>query len=266
MDQISKKLEKWREIINNGREEHLPRKEYLFDQSFKLKKVIDECIVGENKKKPRRTYLGGSSLGEECARRIQYRFMGTESDHDKEFSARTLRIFEFGHIIEEQMALWLRQSGFDLRTENKEGKQFGFSIADDQIKGHIDGVICSGPEAAGLQYPMLWECKSANDRKFKEFVRDGMARTNPVYAAQVALYQAYMDLTEHPALFTVINKNTSDIYYELVEFDKSLAQKISDRAVDIIKAVESSTMMPRIAHNNDYFTCKMCEFHMTCWQ
>ena len=38
-----------------------------------------------------------------------------------------------------------------------------------------------------------------------------------------------MDLTENPALFTVMNKDTSEIYYELIPFNKELAQKTSDR-------------------------------------
>ena len=112
----------------------------------------------------------------------------------------------------------------------------------------------------------LWECKSANEKKFREFCRNGMAKTNATYAAQVAVYQAYMELTENPALFTVVNKNTSEIYYELVKFDKHLAQKMSDRAADIIMSVQSSSMLPRIAHNRDYMTCKWCEYQNTCWQ
>ena len=165
----------------------------------------------------------------------------------KEFNAKTLRIFQFGHEIEEMKAEWIKQSGFDLRTVDKQGEQFGFSIADDQIRGHIDGVICAGP--VELQYPMLWECKSANDKKFKEFVRVGVTKANQTYAAQIAVYQAYMDLHENPALFTVMNKNTSEIYYELVPFDKALAQKISDKGVQILTATKSSEMLPRIAHN-----------------
>ena len=42
-----------------------------------------------------------------------------------------------------------------------------------------------------------------------------------------------MDLTENPALFTVMNKDTSEIYYELIPFNKELAQKTSDRGRDI---------------------------------
>ena len=113
---------------------------------------------------------------------------------------------------------------------------------------------------------MLWECKSANERKFKEFVRVGVAQANKIYAAQIAVYQAYMDLTENPALFTVVNKNTSEIHFELVPFDKALAQKISDRGVQILTATESSEILPRISHTREYHLCKWCEFQSTCWK
>jgi CRISPR/Cas system-associated exonuclease Cas4 (RecB family) len=189
--------------------------------------------------------------------------MQTQPDEDKEFSARTLRIFDMGHFIEDMIAGYLRRAGFELKTHDSQGKQFGFSVADEQIRGHIDGVICSGP--VPMKYPFLWECKSSNSKKFNEFVRKGVAVANPVYAAQISLYQAYMDLTENPALFTVMNKDTSEIYYELIPFDKELAQKTSDRGVEILQATKAGEMLPRIAANSDYFTCKYCEFRKTCW-
>ena len=224
---------------------------------------IDKGICQNNDEQPKRTYLGGSSLGSACVRQVQYRYMQTQPDEDKEFSARTLRIFDMGHFIEDMIAGYLRRAGFELKTHNSQGKQFGFSVADEQIRGHIDGVICSGP--VPMKYPFLWECKSSNSKKFNEFVRKGVAVANPVYAAQVSLYQEYMDLTENPALFTVMNKDTSEIYYELIPFDKELAQKTSDRGVEILQATKAGEMLPRIAANSDYFTCKFCEFRKTCW-
>ena len=225
--------------------------------------AVEKSIVDYNNKKPKRTYLGGSSLGESCSRKIQYRYMGYESDEGRDFSANTLRIFQFGHEIEDSVAQWLKNAKFDLRTEDKKGEQFGFSIADGEIKGHIDGVICGG--SVDMGYPCLWENKSANDKKFREFMMKGVARTNPVYAAQIALYQAYMNLTEHPCLFTVLNKNTSQIYYELVRFDKVLAQEISDKAVNILEATKANEILPRIAFSRDFFDCKWCEFQDRCW-
>ena len=58
----------------------------------------------------------------------------------------------------------------------------------------------------------------------------------PVYAAQIALYQAYMEasvpgISAAPAVFTAINKDTAEMHPELVPFDADLAQRMSDRAV-----------------------------------
>lgn len=225
--------------------------------------LVDAAILADHEKKPRRAYIGASSLGDECSRKIQYRYLDIPIDEDKKFPAKTLRIFALGHVLEDEMVKVLRMAGFDLRTQDSKGKQFGFSIADDQIAGHIDGVICGGPNVIG--YPCLWENKTASDKKFNEFVRHGVAKANPVYAAQIAIYQAYMDLTENPALFTVVNKNNSEIYYELVPFDAELAQRISDRAVNILTASKANDILPRIAQTQDYFACRMCEFQKTCW-
>ncbi len=229
-----------------------------------IKDAVDKAIVANNKKRERRKYIGASSIGDECRRKIQYRYLNYATDPDKEFSARTLRIFQFGHEIEDYAAKWLRDAGFDLRTEDKGGEQFGFSIADGEIRGHIDGVVCDGPVA--MEYPALWECKSANDKKFQGFVRQGVAKANPTYATQIALYQTYMDLNRHPALFTVVNKNTSEVYYELVPYDAKLAQEASDRAVDILTAAKAGDILPRISQSKDFFLCKWCEFRETCWK
>ena len=230
---------------------------YLFEE------VIDETIVDKNRKEPRRKYLGASMLGDRCARKIQYIYTGCEPDEEKKFNARTLRVFQLGHELETSMAGWIRNAGFDIRTMDSNGEQFGFSIADNEIKGHIDGVICSGP--LNVSYPMLWECKSANEKKFRDFKMKGI-KANHTYEVQVALYQAYMELTDNPCLFTVINKNTSEIFYELVPFNQELAQYASDRAVDILKASKQNETLPRIAQNRDVFDCKFCQFADTCWE
>lgn len=228
-----------------------------------IKAAVDNAIVAGEKKRERRKYIGASSIGDECQRKIQYRYLNYPVDPDKEFSARTLRIFQFGHNIEDYAAKWIRDADFDLRTEDKGGEQFGFSIADGEIRGHIDGVICDGPVA--MAYPSLWENKSANEKKFQAFVRMGVAKANPTYATQIALYQTYMELTENPALFTVVNKNTSEIYYELVPYNLALAQEASDRAVNILTAAKAGDILPRIAQSKDFFLCKFCEYQQSCW-
>ena len=229
-----------------------------------IAEAVDQGIVRVNERRERRKYLGASSIGDECSRKIQYRYLNYPQDENSGFSAQTLRIFEFGHGIEDYAAKWIKDAGFDLRTEDKMGEQFGFSIADGEIRGHIDGVICDGP--VHMCYPSLWENKSAKDNKWKAFQRMGVAKANPTYATQIALYQAYMELTECPALFTVVNKNTSEIYYELVLFDRDLAQAASDKAVNILTASKAGDILPRIAQSKDFYLCKFCEFRETCWK
>ena len=86
---------------------------------------------------------------------------------------------------------------------------------------------CSG---AYLIYPLLWEHKAINAKNWRALERDGLEKTFPQYAAQVALYQAYLDIT-NPALFTALNADTCERLHFLVPFNAERAQLWSDRAV-----------------------------------
>ena len=186
------------------------------------------------------------------------------------FTGKILRIFQAGHVFEELAIKWLRDAGFELIT-NKNGEQFSFSVAQGKIKGHIDGVIINAPSYLNLTFPMLWECKSMNNKSFKETVKKGLTLSKPVYASQIAVYQAYMensikDISKNPALFTAINKDTAELYYELIPFDKALAQKMSDKAVTILKATQAHELLPRISNDPSYFECKFCSWQNRCWR
>ena len=74
-----------------------------------------------------------------------------------------------------------------------------------------------------MAYPALWENKALGASSWKEVVKRGVMLSKPVYAAQIALYQAYLDLP-NPALFTALNRDTLELHCELVPFDPSLAQ------------------------------------------
>ena len=53
-------------------------------------------------------------------------------------------------------------------------------------------------------------------------------------------------IAENPALFTAINKDSQEIWFELVPFDGGLAQRMSDRAVRVISATEAGELLPRV--------------------
>jgi hypothetical protein len=198
-------------------------------------------------------------LGAKCTRCIQYTFLGTTPD--KQDTGQQKRIFEMGHILEAVVANWLQNAGFELATKNPEGNQFGFSQANSRIQGHVDGIINSGPIPA--KYPILWECKTMKSASWRDLARDHLEIANPQYFAQIQLYMAYMQLRQ--CLFTSLNKDTAELYHELVPLNSATASQYSDRVVQILKATESNELLPRIATKQDWFECKMCRFHNTCW-
>jgi hypothetical protein len=236
----------------------------------RLNLLIDTALTGERKAQPERKYLGASRLGHPCGRALQYEYMGSGNGESSNLSGQILRIFAAGHLFEELAVRWLRLAGFELLTEDANGEQFGFKALEGRIAGHVDGVIRSAPSHLGIDCPALWEAKSMNNRSWKETVKKGVVLSKPLYAAQVALYQAYMEpvfsrVSQNPCLFTAVNKDTSEIYHELIPFDGALAQRMSDKAVNIIRATEAGELLPRSFSSKEWFECKTCPYQQKCW-
>ena len=232
--------------------------------SGQLTALVDAGTQRARASEPGRDYLGASRLGVACERALQYEFANAPIDSGRRLEGRMLRIFERGHVMEDCMVSWLRAAGFDLRTRKPDGKQFGFSAADGRLRGHVDGVIVAGPE--GFAYPALWENKCLGNKSWRDLDKHKLAVSKPVYAAQVAIYQAYLELHEHPAIFTAINADTMEIYTELVPFDPALAQRMSDRAVKVITATQAGELLPRSFNDSTHFECRMCAWQDRCWR
>jgi hypothetical protein len=235
--------------------------------------AIDAALLARNRAQPPRRYVSTSGLGRECLRQIQYDYLAVPKDEGREFEPSTLRIFEAGHRGEDVVAAWLRVAGFDLRTHRANGQQFGFSALDGRLRGHIDGCLVAGP--APIAYPALWEHKTLGARSWKDVVTRGVVLAKPVYAAQIALYQAYLDLP-NPALFTALNRDTWELACELVPFDAALAQRMSDRAVDVVRASDARELLPRAAADRTSVICRggkagsdwhpPCPWQDRCWR
>lgn len=227
--------------------------------------LIDQALQNERGKEPARDYLGGSLLGYECERQLQFQFFNVP--RDKDFSGRTLRIFEVGHVLEDLAARWLRLAGFDLETVHRFGpnlgKQIGFSALGGKIRGHRDGNILDGPEI--FKYPCLWECKSMADKYWRACRDKGVMVSNPEYYGQVQVYMGYFDLTENPAIFTAINKNDQRLLHEPVDFAPAIAQELSDKGFKIIQACERGVLLPRISNKPDWYKCRWCDWHGRCF-
>jgi hypothetical protein len=107
--------------------------------------------------------------------------------------ARTREIFGRGHYFEERARRLLAAIGFKFAPP----EALAFNAAGGALRGHADGIIIHGPDLPGayLIDPFLWEHKAVNAKNWRAVERDGLEKTFPQYAAQVALYQAYLDIT-----------------------------------------------------------------------
>lgn len=230
----------------------------------RLQELVDRALQGERDTTPPREYLGASRLGASCERQLQYEYAKAPLDHGKGFSGRLLRIFERGHRTEDMVIRWLRLAGFNLKTEDANGHQFGFSVAGGRLRGHVDGVLLAGPE--GFAFPALWENKCLGAKSWRDVEKNKLAASKPIYAAQIALYQSYLELHEYPALFTAVNADTMEIYAELIPFDAALAQRMSDRAARVISATDAGELLPRSFTDSTHFECKFCAWAERCWR
>jgi hypothetical protein len=203
-----------------------------------------------------RQYLGASAVGSECARKTQYDWLC-----DPKFPSRTIDIFARGHFFEDVTRQHLLKAGFKFAPP----EQLAFETADGLFRGHADGILIAGPEELPLIYPRLWEHKCLKAKAWKAIERDGLVKLYEPYAVQVAIYQAYLDVT-NPALFTVTNADDCTRLHFTVPFDVERAQAWSDRAVVVIEATRAGELLDRFTDNPDDWRCRYCSHRERCWQ
>jgi hypothetical protein len=202
-----------------------------------------------------RQYLGASSIGSECLRKIQFDWMC-----DAQFPARTKDIFARGHWGEDLSRQHMIAAGFQFAPQER----LQFVTAGGLFRGHADGILTAGPAIPELNFPCVWEHKCLNAKGWKDIERDGLVGLYKAYADQVALYQAYLDLP-NAALFTVLNADTCERLHCLIPFDAALAQTASDRAALIIEATKAGELLDRVTDDPEHWRCKACGHRARCW-
>lgn len=222
--------------------------------------LIDGALEREREAQPKREYIGMSELGDECLRRVYY---NTINAPRKKLKGSKVRIFETGHVFEAMVFVWLNNAGFSLIASGEYGDQFEVTTANGLIKGHLDGIIFSGPDI-GVAYPIGWETKALGDKWWKQIVKNGLEIANPKYYGQMQLYMAYQKLDNF--LFTTINKNTEELYPEIIPFDPLSAQAFSDRGVNLIHACREGMPPKRMCPSASFWEAKLCEFVDVCFK
>lgn len=234
-------------------------------RSSPLTVLINAALQERRRQEPRRPYLGGSSWGDECARKLAFEFHDCPTDSPDPFSGELLRIFDMGYDLEDRMADYLRLAGFTLLTESEDGKQFGFSALGGKLKGHCDGIITAGP--LDYPYPIIWENKGLGATIWRMLVSKGLEDGKPLYFGQVQTYCAYLDAPRgsrlNGGLFTAVRRETGEIYDQLVPFEPVKAQALSDKAVMIVKSARPEDV-PRITSNPSDWRCDFCDYQRRC--
>lgn len=224
-----------------------------------------------------RSHLGASIIGQDCARAIWYSWRWVTLP---EFSGQMLRLFNRGHIEEGRFIAQLLTMGCEVYQQDKDGKQFRVSHADDHMGGSGDGVVMNVPDVAPVT-AVLGEFKTHNEKSFvklagenwrkhldylfgltktpAQFKGEGVREAKPEHYVQMQIYMRKMGLGV--ALYGAVNKNTDDIYCELVPLDIRTADEFLDRGENLI---DMELPPKKLSESPGFWKCKFCDHAPVC--
>lgn len=200
-----------------------------------------------------RHHLGASVIGESCQRKIWFAFRWCEKEN---FDGRMLRLFERGQLEEERFARYLRLIGATVYT-HQDGKQFSVSYHGGHFSGSTDGVAVDLPEQSE---PVLLEMKTHGEKSFEKLRALGVAEAKPMHFKQMQIYCDGLSLNR--ALYMAVNKNTDELYLELVDYDPAVARSLVDKAESVIFG---TGLPPRISNSpSTHWECRFCAMRGVC--
>lgn len=208
----------------------------------------------KQRKSEHRPHLGGSQIGNECARALWYQFRHVDR---AVFDGRQLRLFETGDLAEARIVANLRAVGVKVWDRDPEtGKQIRYTACDGHFALSLDGV---GEGFVESSKPHTLEFKTMNEKNFQAMKKDGLQKSKPVYWAQCQIGMHLSELDR--CAFIAVNKNTDEIYMERVKYDAAEGMKLAAKAEGIIFAEK-----PPAKLNNDpsFYMCKFCDFRDVC--
>lgn len=202
--------------------------------AFIMTNPPEDYRVTVNKDDRQRPYLGLSGLGENCIRKVWYQWRHC---FKPVFPPRMHRLFRRGDREEFVFVWMLRGIGFTLFEFDENGKQFSVEDFEGHLKGNLDGVGKAPKKfwkKGTKPVPFLTEYKTANAKKFEEFRKYGVKKTNPKYYGQIQGYCGHMDLAG--ALFCVVCKDDDELYFEWVPAKPREFAALQEKAEEIITA------------------------------
>ena len=213
-----------------------------------------------------RTHLGASLIGRECPRELWFTFRwATESKPEP----RILRLFNRGHLEEGRFVALLKMIGCDVWQYDEKGRQFRVGAHGGHFGGSLDGVIRGIPEMP--LDALLTEFKTHGEKSFAKLAGspqkngkrvpggEGVRAAKFEHFVQQQVYMGTYGLEW--SLYCAVNKNTDDLYMELVPFDREMYERHVHRGGLIVKAEEPP---PQISKSPGWFACRFCDHKQVC--
>jgi len=208
-----------------------------------------------------RNHLGGSVIGKPCSRELWYSFRWAkketfESESVKRTPGQLMRLFQRGHREETPLTKYLEGIGcvFDSTKET----QLRISDCGGHFGGSLDNVGTLPPKFK-IPYKVLFEFKTSNMALFNKLKKEGLRKHKPVHFAQMCVYGYKTGIRF--GCYVCVDKNTDELYIEIVKLDFELAGMMIEKAANIITA---KVPPPKIAQTSTHFSCKWCSFKQIC--
>ncbi len=212
---------------------------------------INEAIANQPPDELRR-YIGASSIGRPCSREIWYAFSGVVGT---QHPAQLKKTFDVGSQLEKLIVGYVRLAGFMVAEPVHENDFLFVQDADVPIfQGHLDGILLMPNET-----PVILEIKTARNSSFQKFQKHGLKLWSDAYWAQI---QSYMGMSVYKrAVLLAMNKDTSELHHEWVDFDPLFYNGLKMKALAISTIDEPPE---RINRNASYYLCQNCQYKGVC--
>jgi hypothetical protein len=202
-----------------------------------------------------RSHLGASGIGQECDRAIWYSFIWTTRP---KFSGRMIRLFNRGHLEEARFIAILLSIGVQVFQQDENGKQFRISEYGGHFGGSGDGIAYGLPDI-DPSTPALIEFKTHSEKSFSSVKANGVRESKFEHYVQMQVYMYKMRLPV--AMYFAVNKNTDEIYAEVIALDTYIAETFVQRAITIIPL---KIAPKKLNESAGFYKCKFCDHAPVC--
>jgi hypothetical protein len=233
--------------------------------------AMRKAVEDRDNSKPKRDYLGASTLGHECERFIYYQLYHAEKAEPIEYKG--CAAIEDGHrteqLIKDRLRLVSGIQLWDIDEVTKE--QIGFQ--EGRFGGHVDGIIKGLLQAPTKTH--IFEAKACNEKKFNDLKKciekfgnkGALKEWDYTFFVQAQIYmgklsEIYDTVIDRHYLVCSTPGGRDEISCR-TEFQPVVYKAMLTKKDRILKAKEPPE---RAASKPEMFICKWCKFREFCWQ